>query len=526
MQGFMVKLLICSASMSALALFYMAAAPFLGKRYSAMGRYYSWLVIVAGLIIPFRPQFSNAIVKVNMTGDGAAPVIKMGNGMHTAVYAPAVNAVPSAVPNLAWWQIAAAVWIAGTVVFLAYHMIRHYRFLKMTERWSEDITDEQILRQFQNLKNQMCLSKNIGLKFCDSIGSPMMMGIKSPRILLPKTGFTKEELHFILKHELIHYKRKDLWYKCLVLAATAVHWFNPVVYLMAKAIDNECELSCDEGVVRGLDADERLYYSETVLNAVRYQSKLKTALSTNFYGGRKGMKNRIFSIMDRNKKKTGTAVLCGLLMLTLGTGAAFAAGEENGKSPEIIKEKIVTSVSFRPDPDIYAAYAPFGITVSEDGAKLLYEGRPVRLFADDKSDEEAFYLDEAGTVNLSAVRNAAGTITGIESITAKKAKEYQEAFFGEEQNAVSAVQENEMEGSNKYDRYRTLGITYSAEDEVMYFKGQKVKVFVDRYADGEFEALWTDESGTANLSVVRDKSGKITGIESMSDENAQRYLYQ
>ena len=151
---------------------------------------------------------------------------------------------------------------------------------------------------------------------------------------------------------------------------------------------------------------------------------------------------------------------------------------------------------------------------------------PVRLFADDKSDEEAFYLDDAGTVNLSAVRNAAGTITGVESITAQKAKEYQDAFFGEEQNATAAVQENKGEGANKYDKYRTLGITYSAADEVMYFNGQKVKVFVDRYADGAFEALWTDESGTANLSVVRDKSGKITGIESMSDENAQKYLYQ
>ena len=37
------------------------------------------------------------------------------------------------------------------------------------------------------------------------------------------------------------------------------------------------------------------------------------------------MKSRIFSIMDTGKKKTGLVILCVALMLTVGTGAAFAA---------------------------------------------------------------------------------------------------------------------------------------------------------------------------------------------------------
>lgn len=53
MQNFMIALLTCSVSMSALALFYMAVTPLLARRYSAKGRYYAWLIIVIGLIIPF-----------------------------------------------------------------------------------------------------------------------------------------------------------------------------------------------------------------------------------------------------------------------------------------------------------------------------------------------------------------------------------------------------------------------------------------------------------------------------------------
>ena len=36
--------------------------------------------------------------------------------------------------------------------------------------------------------------------------------------------------------------------------------------------------------------------------------------------------------------------------------------------------------------------------------------------------------------------------------------------------------------------------------------------------------MWTDEAGTANLVVLRDASGQITGVESISDEKAQEYL--
>ena len=58
----------------------------------------------------------------------------------------------------------------------------------------------------------------------------MMTGFVKPRILLPDADFTTDELRLILKHELVHYKRRDLWYKGLVLAANAIHWFNPAVY--------------------------------------------------------------------------------------------------------------------------------------------------------------------------------------------------------------------------------------------------------------------------------------------------------
>ena len=314
MQNFLITLLTCSVAMSALALIYMACTPFLIKRYSEKGHYYAWLVVVIGLIVPFRPQWN------------VVPIFQIGNDTSISIAQTIENAaLYSAVPSISRWQIAAMVWLAGVIIFLSCHAIKHYRFVKMTNRWSVGITDEQTLALIQSLKEEMGIAKRIELYVCSCVGSPMMISFVKPRIFLPTTELAHDELRFIFKHELVHYKRKDLLYKYMVLAATAIHWFNPVVYLVAKEIANLCEMSCDAEVVKNADADTRQFYSEAIIGVVKYQSKLKTVLSTNYYGGKKGMRNRISSIMDMNNKKAGIAIVCMALVITLGTGVVFAA---------------------------------------------------------------------------------------------------------------------------------------------------------------------------------------------------------
>jgi len=442
MQSFMVMLLTCSVTMSALALFYMAVTPLLAKRYSEKGRYYAWLIIVIGLIIPFRPHFDNAVVKVDVPSETTAPIIQIGNG--TPVTVPDVNTTfPSTLPSVSWWQIAAAVWLAGVIAFLAYHIIKHYCFVKMVKRWSENVTDKQPVTLLQSLKSEMGISTQINLYRCSSIGSPMMIGFVNPRILLPKADFAQDELRFILKHELVHYKRKDLYYKSLVLIATAIHWFNPIVYLMAKAIDVLCETSCDTEVVRSTDADMRQHYSETIIGVVKYQSKLKTALSTNFYGGKKGMKNRISSIMDTTTKKAGVAVLSLVLVGVMATGfvtVAYASNISQANDVGTITADKVTEKSItgdgarvisdeeikqmfaefeRNNADVYSIYEKYGLTYNNDENRLYYNGKLVRYFEDNQNTDGTFSgvtsANADGSVDVHSIRNSAGELTGIEA---------------------------------------------------------------------------------------------------------------
>jgi beta-lactamase regulating signal transducer with metallopeptidase domain len=302
MQNFMEILLICSISMSAAAVLYMAAMPLLARRYSEKGRYYAWLIIIIGLIIPFRPQFSNALVVLE------APIIIT----QPITVIPAQAGTPHLIFTL---------WLAGLLAFIAFHTIKHHRFAKMARRWSEEIS----LPLFDGIKAEMGIKRHIPLYICPCVGSPTLIGLFKPRILLPTANLAQDELGFILRHELVHFKRKDLWYKHLVLAATALHWFNPIVHLLARAINALCETSCDAEVLQNADADTRLSYSEAIIGVVKFQSRFKTALTTNFYGGKKSMKNRISSIMDNKKKKAGAIVVALVMTVAMGAGLVLAA---------------------------------------------------------------------------------------------------------------------------------------------------------------------------------------------------------
>ena len=460
MQNFIITLLICSATMSVLALFYMAITPFFAKSYSEKWRYYAWLIILIGLIIPFRPSWANTIFTVDV------PMVDAGNyfvntatqtlGDNVATFAADASITPvAAIFNITLWHGIGLLWLIGLAVFVAFKVIMHYRFVKTAKRWSEAVTDEQAY-VFHELKMEMGIKGQIGLYINPCASSPMMIGLIKPQILLPTDELGEDELRFILKHELVHYKRKDLLYKSLVLVATAIHWFNPVVYLIARAVNTLCETSCDDEIVRNANEDTRQKYSETIIGVMKYRSttKLSTAFSTNFYGGKRGMKNRISSIMDMSKKRAGAFILCGVLVLTLGTSAVVAANaqvpatgnvatfEANAYAQEPATNNIavaessttidtnVTAPQNRRSPIvIFAEYEEWGLTIeglypNSDGSfranpiqNVFYQEQLIRGFSDfgHGVDMSISSFDQGGDIWIHVVRDVDGNIERLDT---------------------------------------------------------------------------------------------------------------
>lgn len=61
-----------------------------------------------------------------------------------------------------------------------------------------------------------------------NLSTPVLAGLFHPALYLTEAPCDREELSFILRHELTHYKRRDLWFKLLLLAVSTIYWFNPL----------------------------------------------------------------------------------------------------------------------------------------------------------------------------------------------------------------------------------------------------------------------------------------------------------
>ena len=173
-----------------------------------------------------------------------------------------------------------------------------------------------------------------------------------------------------------------------------------------------------------------------------------------------------------------------------------------------------------------------GLSISEDGKKLLYNGQKVKLFVDEYADGQAFYYDEEGMVNLSAAYNFSGKISGLSILAEDEAQKIRAAFFKDDikseinsDNSDDDVNSEPAPKENKFDSYAPFGITLNADKNIMYFNGQRVRLFVDKNeSENYYYTAWQDKEGTVDLSVLRDSSGQIKYIVTLSKEAAQYYV--
>lgn len=144
----------------------------------------------------------------------------------------------------------------------------------------------------------------------------MVCGFLKPRVLLPEIELAEEELRYIIRHELIHYKRGDLWFKLLSMLANALHWFNPAVYMASAVFADETELSCDETVLGRTELKKRLDYGASMLEIVK-QCRTAPVLTTGFNPRKRAVKERFENIIDTARKRKGVLIVVSVLLVAL-----------------------------------------------------------------------------------------------------------------------------------------------------------------------------------------------------------------
>lgn len=220
--------------------------------------------------------------------------------------------------NIFWLVL----WGTGVCAYLGWHIWAVRRFSRKVQQSLTEAPEEAsaVLRRLEP-------EGRIHLKESDMVHTPMLLGLLHPVIILPKGMGEKntQMLQDIMAHELVHAKRHDLAYKWFVAAATALHWFNPLMILVRREIGRSCELSCDESVIRGMNSCERRHYGETLLAVAGEPVSGAGAITLSLCEEKTRLKERLISI-GKYKKRGICAAVLSLLPIMAVTGCAMVSG--------------------------------------------------------------------------------------------------------------------------------------------------------------------------------------------------------
>lgn len=361
METFLLNLLKTSLLGSLAILAMLVLKPLWRERYRAKTRCWLWLALSAFLLLPIDFSVKNAPVQAeppkdytlfvgtdktaiqstdNLFGDMAE---KSGQSpaqvRDTIIQRPVTNPEQKTTRYIPVTTILFYSYLAGAAAFLLYQGVSYALFRRTVRRWKRDVSRADYASLLSDTARDLGVSAP-EMIVCEAISTPAVTGLLRPRLLLPHEHYDVQELRYILRHELCHLKRRDMLLKLVLLAANAMHWFNPVVYLMLRQADEDIELACDSAATDGLELPERAAYSRTLLAAV--QSSVRALPATTCFGGTvERLKRRITNVLGAQKKR-GLGVVALVLALTLTAGCAVSWGERAQKNDDPFADKSYT----------------------------------------------------------------------------------------------------------------------------------------------------------------------------------------
>ncbi|OCN01932.1 hypothetical protein A7X67_03520 [Clostridium sp. W14A] len=297
------------------------------SKYTPKWRYWTWLFVSLRLAVPFVPEHT---INLSHLLPELTPLSYDTEYLtEGSIIAAQTHSLPESnenvistllpIQSLNAMEIVVTVWIIGVICFICYHLIGYILFRKKMRRWSEKLIDINLISIFQDMMNEMKIHRKIDLVINKNVTSPMIIGFFKVTLMLPDQVYEAADLFPILKHELVHVKRRDAWYKLILIYINALYWFNPITYLMVYVANRDLEICCDDDVVSGKPIEFREMYSKTILSAA--QQKEYSFYPSNFNGGIQMVKMRLKNILNMKPRKKGifVLILVALALCILGT---------------------------------------------------------------------------------------------------------------------------------------------------------------------------------------------------------------
>ncbi len=107
------------------------------------------------------------------------------------------------------------------------------------------------------------------------VSSPFITGFFKPAIVLPEINLTDAELHYILSHELQHFKFHDMFLKLNIEIIALIFWWNPFIHLLKNQVSNLLELRVDTAISKNWNDKQKTEYLQCLANIYEYSINRK-----------------------------------------------------------------------------------------------------------------------------------------------------------------------------------------------------------------------------------------------------------
>lgn len=312
------------------------------KRYPARMVCVVWAILALRLLIPVQLTLPQAPVQVMprtsyvVQSDQTAfrqaglPVTQTPARWVTGTQAQTLSAADTGtVKTVDITDILLTLWLAGVIACVLWQGIGYYRLIRSLKGTSQPVERTDLHTILQEQCADLVIDREIPLRVSSAADCPMLAGFIHPTLYLSDEHISRTDAAFIFRHELTHYKHGDLWLKLLLLAARCLHWFNPLVHLIARFAQEDIEAACDDAVVRGHDGAYRRAYGETILRSAIAQAQKRKALVSCFGDDKKTLMRRFEGLFDKSVKKRGVALVVMIALLVGSLSCTIAVGDND-----------------------------------------------------------------------------------------------------------------------------------------------------------------------------------------------------
>ncbi len=256
---------------------------------------------------------------------------------------PPADAVPSASPDgpghldgpaltdapIPWLALG---WLAGVILLLGRLGWLGRCLARQRQTW-QTVMDPCVRSLFQECRTELGIRRPVSLMTAESSIGPATCGVFRACIVLPEAlvaRCVREELRLILLHELMHVRRWDVLLDRGAAVLAAVHWFNPMAWLLLYSLRRERELVCDAAVLRHLGTAAAGPYGRILLKVAEQLLPGTAGAGAVGVFGQDVSLNRRIRMIANYRKPTAAGVVLGsvllLLMVVLGLTDARAPG--------------------------------------------------------------------------------------------------------------------------------------------------------------------------------------------------------